>query len=500
MVPDEQLAAYLADELSPAGRAAVEAQLLADPAALQRLLAQRRVDTALRALLDPHACQIEVGIMTGVRGITDEAATERVLQDTVRSCRKPKSRWLWPTWQPAWNWAGAMALLLGMIVLGGWWRSAAAHHETNSALVVDITEARWLEHTPHLNVGDRLAAGPLELTAGVVQLKLANGVLVAVEGPARMMLTGQNFVELQTGRLSAEVPKAATGFAVKTRAATLVDLGTRFGVSVATNEPSEFHVFAGRVQVTAEKTGTPQALVAGRALAVAEDGTITSKQASPDDFPQLMRTKLVHPPNCGFESAKELGCGKCPTGYGLWNCIAGHRTGSQSGIKPQSERFMLQFEWPPATADGSRPPSEAWQLFDLRPIRKELGTGSLTVAWSAMFNRVVGDRASASVFGVAVAAFHGRPADAPKLWSQRRTAALALAEQDFTSDNQPATWESVKTTTTIPPEADFLVLELHAVAPENQVAGRNPFPGHFADSAVLEFTTPLLPSIPLADR
>ena len=55
---------------------------------------------------------------------------------------------------------------------------------------------------------------------------------------------------LKSGRLTAEVPPAASGFTVNTPRLNAVDIGTRFGVNVEENGDSELHVMEGEVEVS----------------------------------------------------------------------------------------------------------------------------------------------------------------------------------------------------------------------------------------------------------
>lgn len=91
----------------------------------------------------------------------------------------------------------------------------------------------------------------LDLKSGVAEIRFDSGAGVALEGPAKFALAGENAGNLQLGRLSARVPEEAIGFSLDTPSTTVVDLGTEFGVAVYKNETTDVHVFAGLVQVRA---------------------------------------------------------------------------------------------------------------------------------------------------------------------------------------------------------------------------------------------------------
>ena len=79
MVTDEQLAAYLAGEMSDSDHADFEAEILADEAARHELLAQRKVSAGLRALLGGNHERLTQAILTTTRGVPNEAIVKRVV-------------------------------------------------------------------------------------------------------------------------------------------------------------------------------------------------------------------------------------------------------------------------------------------------------------------------------------------------------------------------------------------------------------------------------------
>jgi len=114
-------------------------------------------------------------------------------------------------------------------------------------------------------------------------------------------------------------------------------------------------------------------------------------------------------------------------------------------------------------------------------------------AW-VQFNRVAGDAHSASKFRISIAAFRGQPGEAAELWAKRSQTALAYAEKEISTDNNPGTWEKVEAATKISAAADFAVVEVRAIAPKDTPPGIDPFPGHFADLIDAKVCLPLQPS------
>ncbi len=112
--------------------------------------------------------------------------------------------------------------------------------------------------------GTRLAAGRYELTHGVVELEFNSGASVVVEAPATIILDSADRLQLLRGRLVGMVPPEAIGFTVMTSTATIVDLGTEFGVSVpeahnADTQATDISVFNGEVEVVTVSSADQQA-------------------------------------------------------------------------------------------------------------------------------------------------------------------------------------------------------------------------------------------------
>lgn len=361
--------------------------------------------------------------------------------------------------------------------------------------ITDAANARWSRNGAQLKVGDVLPSGPLRLESGVVELAFASGAHAAVEGPAELTMSGPNGIELRQGKIAAHVPRPAIGFTVHTRNATVTDLGTRFGVNAAGADSSEVDVFEGKVHVAdqhdAKEPNNQWDLTRSMAMVLDQRGGVTTAAAPETAFPQLARMQLIRPANCGFDSQGSVRIGGFPSALGFWSGPAFVITGPVDSIRPVEGKGMLRFLAPPHQGT-SVPDSVVWQLVDLRQAKdfvSAYGTVDLK-AW-VQFNRVAGDSHTASKFRLTIAAFRGDPATAPALWAARNETAVAIAEKELTADDDPTTWERVEVATTVTPEADFVVLEMRAVAPRNVRAGEDPFPGHFADLIDAKVCVPL---------
>lgn len=121
---------------------------------------------------------------------------------------------------------------------------------------------------PTATLGAPLRAGSdLTLVRGFARLTFSNGAQVILEAPSRVTLESGARVVLARGRLTANVPGPARGFAVATRLVEVVDLGTEFGVSVAGDGTVDLPVFVGQVQArpTTGADARPVSVVAGQA-------------------------------------------------------------------------------------------------------------------------------------------------------------------------------------------------------------------------------------------
>jgi len=369
---------------------------------------------------------------------------------------------------------------------------------TAGCKITDALDAHWSGAAAQLRPGEVLPAGQLRLESGVVELAFASGARAAVEGPAELNVVDRNMIELRLGKISADVPKNAIGFTVKAPNATVVDLGTRFGIDAKAKDSSEVDVFEGKVRVMQGRdTNAPDNdwnLTKNMAMVLDRRGGVTAAAPPESAFPQPSRVVSVHPANGGFDAMSLAKLGGFPADEGFWSGPAFEMTGPVDGVRPVQGRGMLQFFSPPRQ-DATPVDSVVWQVIDMRDAQDfVLANGVVDLKAWVQFNRVAGDAHSASKFRISIAAFRGQPADAAALWDKRRETAVAYAEKEISTDNNPGTWEKVEAATKISTVADFAVIEMRAIAPKDTPAGVNPFPGHFADWIDAKVCLPLQPS------
>jgi hypothetical protein len=150
---------------------------------------------------------------------------------------------------------------------------------TPVATIVDTLAAEWsasAHRSAIKNHKSAIASGEsLHLASGQVEVKLKQGVTLRVEGPAEWTIDEDNVATLKHGRLVAHVPRGAVGFTLVTPQAKIVDLGTEFGVEVASNGTAKVHVLQGKIEVQSDldSAGLSHPLQAGQSAQITSQGT-----------------------------------------------------------------------------------------------------------------------------------------------------------------------------------------------------------------------------------
>jgi ferric-dicitrate binding protein FerR (iron transport regulator) len=111
-----------------------------------------------------------------------------------------------------------------------------------------------------------ISGEPLEIAAGLVELKLKQGVTLTMQGPAEWSIDGDNRATLRWGKVHVVVPPRAVGFLLKTPAAQIVDLGTEFTAEANSKSETTVQVIRGKVEIADDKRGpASQRITAGQA-------------------------------------------------------------------------------------------------------------------------------------------------------------------------------------------------------------------------------------------
>lgn len=228
---DELLMATVERELTPAEQERLAALLQGNPALQQRYLSYLFVDAQLRWEQPTPGSQ----------------------------SARPATRWY-----RSWRWLAVIAAMATLAVIGFvmWNRPSptptttdpplgepAERTDDSVAVLASTVGAVWGESVLPTRPGSPLPAGRMRLISGVVRIEFYCGATVILEGPADFQLVSRTRAFCSEGKLRAIVPPHADGFAIETPSLELVDRGTEFGLRVGRGNPTEVHVFQGKVDV-----------------------------------------------------------------------------------------------------------------------------------------------------------------------------------------------------------------------------------------------------------
>ncbi len=117
------------------------------------------------------------------------------------------------------------------------------------ATLIQAHNCKWAGSDLPTAENAQLQAGTLNLLEGMATLKFESGATVTMEAPAKIKILDKMHCQLLEGSVTADVPEPAHGFTIDTPDLKLVDLGTRFGVTIGSTGNSQVFVFEGEVKV-----------------------------------------------------------------------------------------------------------------------------------------------------------------------------------------------------------------------------------------------------------
>lgn len=133
----------------------------------------------------------------------------------------------------------ALSVLILAAALTGWWLSSS------SGIPLVVISATDLEFAK----GSRVYRKQIDISHGSLKFRLDSGAEVEAIGPAQFELISDMLMRVAHGSVTVDVGDDAVGFQVETTEAQIVDLGTRFGVSVRDSGETDVVVFEGAVDV-----------------------------------------------------------------------------------------------------------------------------------------------------------------------------------------------------------------------------------------------------------
>ncbi len=162
------------------------------------------------------------------------------------------------------------------------------------ATLTDSAGAKWADSPNSTAVGSRLFnyGEPMQLLKGVVKIEFDYGAEVILEAPAEIRLESPERMTMNYGKLHAYAPRQSSGFTVDTPSASLIDLGTKFGVMVDIDGSCGLHMFKGKVNLIAGEKGqsrTSQIVTTSQAKRVdSETGNVKDVTLAQTGFVRYM--------------------------------------------------------------------------------------------------------------------------------------------------------------------------------------------------------------------
>ena len=185
------------------------------------------------------------------------------------------------------RWSGPLVLMAaacaaGLVLMGSLFFHSISPAPTKLSQELVGSVMRAPQAAPFQS-GERIATGSLNFAEGRHLIRLDNGALLNIRGPAKVELVSQSRAILHQGKVTVRCPASAIGFVLEGPGLSVVDLGTEFGMS-ASGDNAELHVFDGEVQWQSanRKSGL---LEAGAGLvSVKEAESVTEIPASDNEF------------------------------------------------------------------------------------------------------------------------------------------------------------------------------------------------------------------------
>lgn len=185
---------------------------------------------------------------------------------------------------------GSLIGLCSWLSLDHYWESHKKKDDPFQALVkiVDVVDPVWKQGSTHFKRGQESGPNEFELEKGMFKLLFAEGTEAILEGPGKFVVSDPNKLFCSQGKISAYVPKSATGFEIATPSGRFIDRGTEFSISVDPIETA-VEVYRGKVDASFSDTSSIN-LQEGKAVAQDKQGVIKTyksninKYISPEIF------------------------------------------------------------------------------------------------------------------------------------------------------------------------------------------------------------------------
>ena len=189
---------------------------------------------------------------------------------------------------------------------------------------------------------------------------------------------------------------------------------------------------------------------------------------------------LVNP---GFETIESTD-DHYPTAFGDWSGDLSEIVITENGITPLEGSQMLHYISAAHSGDTSElRASDVYQLVDLSTFRSDIDAGLLTASASAFFNRIQGDEETDTLFLIELYAFSGTPDNFSNQFDNSQWLSWTDHRFYLLTDNNLNTWEKLTATLPLPPETDYLAINIYPLENvfNDVLDGTVEFDGHYAD-------------------
>lgn len=321
----ERLARAVDGRLSAEDHAALQGEIVRDPALRAAYVDQVWLDASLRA----------------------DRETLRALGEDSAAVAAP-ARW------PLWLGFGALAAAAAFAVMVGVREIRTDARARPIATLVQTQNAKWSGSTLPTLEQSQLGRGTLALAEGIVTLKFTSGATVTLEAPTKLELVSAMSCRLLEGSLTAEVPPSAHGFTVDTPDLRVVDVGTRFGVTAGSAGNSHVFVFEGEVVLNRPAGEEIRRLTEGESFHISSGATPTVLEPSRFQAPA---------PIDGWTSI--------PTTFGRGQDSYARRTDGAASIAGAQPLLMVKHSDLESSRRNERRAVIQFDLSDLRPATIE---------------------------------------------------------------------------------------------------------------------------------
>ncbi len=226
------------------------------------------------------------------------------------------------------------------------------------------------------------------------------------------------------------------------------------------------------------------------ALALDANGDIVAAgYSSFSSVPQFVVVRLIGGPNellvnGGFEANESLG-GGISTTFGDWKQDIAATVGAENGITPFEGVRMAKFlGTTDSGAQAGNADGDISQYVDLSAYAAQIAAGNVTVQVTARFNRVAGNANTDTSFRILLIARNGSLTTSPNIGS------LGGNNVELISDGNPATWETLTNTWTLPPGTTNLFVNPYAKENVQDNSTAPEFAGHYMDGVTLTLIIP----------